>query len=143
MINFYNEISRASICDELHNIEELQCLLPTFSLLYGQPNKCYYVNSAGALTFFLQQEGVAQGCTLGPLFSAIALHGLLQPLNTALRARAHQRKASKTLGDDGFGSHGAASAYLDDQAAALCYADLPFTLQYICREAVLRGCSRP
>jgi hypothetical protein len=75
MANMFNCVSRKALRDTLQEVNaQFQVLVPFFDLLYAQPNKCYFRDDTGKLGYFTQQEGVAQGCPLGPVGACMVLH---------------------------------------------------------------------
>ena len=126
--NMFNSVSRVAIRDVLQTYPDLQPILPFFDLLYGQPTKCYYYDSNGNTSFFVQQEGVAQGCPLGPIFAALCLFKLLNTLLSDLKARAQARLQGNSPGDDDSGSIPITASYIDDTFAFLSPLDLPYFL---------------
>ena len=115
--NMFNSCSRAAVRDLLATHQAFRPLLPFFDFLYGTPNRCYYFDHQGNVDFFTQEEGFAQGCPLGPIFSALCFYLLLQPLQAELQSRAATRQTAEDPGDDGFGSEPSTASYLDDTVA--------------------------
>ena len=126
--NMFNSCSRASVRDLLADHPAFQPLLPFFDFLYGGPNKCYFFDNQGNVDHFVQEEGFAQGCPLGPIFSALCFYILLKPLQKELKQRANARKQAGTRDDDGHGSRGATTSYLDDTGCWLAHQDTDFFL---------------
>ena len=125
--NMFNEVSRAAVRDFLFDSPEFSCLLPFYDLCYGDPNRCYYFSSTGSLDFFLQQEGHAQGCPMGPTMSVFCLCLLLSKLSALLQDKASARAHQGHLGDDGLGTLALFLEYIDDTTVSLAPADVvPF-----------------
>ena len=130
LLNMFNQVSRQAIRDHLHNHPIFRSLLPLFDLFYGQANLCFYRDAHGNLKHFTQEEGVAQGCPLGPFLAALCLSILLTDLAPHLHHRALTRKEQGALGDDGRGTHSALASYLDDTSGVVSPLDIPFILNF-------------
>lgn len=125
--NMFNCVSRQAIRDTLLDHTPFNPLVPFVDLLYSQPNTCYYRDSEGNLGHFLQQEGVAQGCPLGPVLASLVLHMGKQDLAPFLNSLSADRLAQGNQGDDAQGSQVHTSSYIDDTHTFLDPTDvIPF-----------------
>ena len=131
IINMFNSISRKAARDELIKYPELHCLIPFVDLLYDQPNICYFWDAHGNLDSFLQAEGVAQGCPLGPVLAALVASILLRQLQPTLNQQVTARLQAGDQGDDGQGTVPHTSQYIDDTSLVMAPTDIiPFLAKF-------------
>ena len=76
-IGAFDHVRRAAFFSKLHECEELQCLLPLVSALYGSDSRFLWENDAGEKHWIPQGEGGEQGCPLMPALFALAQHDAL------------------------------------------------------------------
>ena len=117
--NMFNEISRVKAREELEI--HFPHLLYLFDRLYPlSGNLNYYLKPDGTWGSFLQKEGFAQGCPLGPFLSALVLLRLLTDLQAELDARASDlHNKSFTV------------AYIDDSTSPSRLPDIAFIFRYL------------
>ena len=125
----FNATSRAKCRSLLQANPITNSLVPLFDLLHGQPVHQWYDNKSRHPQKFDQQEGFPQGCPLSPLLACIVLGDLATRLNTELAARAQQRLASGTPGDDNRGSKAHTTSIMDDKSVCLSHTDLPWFIR--------------
>jgi len=122
--NMFNEISREEAMNIINT--HFPHLADVTSLLLNEPTVCYYLNPDGKWKYFLQEEGLPQGCPFSPVFAALVLHTIIEKLDKKLRHRAQTRKLKKILLDDKEGGITNLLAYVDDLNAVVPHEDCLF-----------------
>ena len=137
--NMFNEISRQKAM-EIINIH-FPHLSNYTNLLLQDPTHCWYLLPNGGWQFFEQEEGLPQGCPFSPVFAALVLHTIIQPIDKMLRKRAATRLKNKITGDDNKGGITNLLAYVDDLNCVIPHEDVYFfcnTFQKLATQIGLR-----
>ena len=134
LIRDYAEPTLQNIIDDIYKIMKAIEIIDNFfphlsqyaNLLLQDPTKCWYLLPNGGWQFFTQEEGLPQGCPFSPVFAALVLHTIIQPIDKLLRKRAKTRLKNKILGDDNKGGITNLLAYVDDLNCVIPHEDALF-----------------
>ena len=138
LTNMFNNVSREELFDIINtNFPEL---IPIATLIYDSPSTVHYKYNTSTWNNISMTEGVNQGCPLSSTFAALVMNRVLQPLDTILRQRAHDRLTNGDKGDDGFGGITHLFAWVDDISATVPLVDIPTFLSTLDELGKQRGC---
>lgn len=138
LTNMFNNVSREELFDIIHT--DFPELAPITTLIYDSPSTVHYKYNSTSWNNISMEEGVNQGCPLSSTFAALVMNRVLQPLNTILRQRAHDRYTNGDIGDDGFGGITHLFAWVDDISATVPLDDITPFLSHLQELGKTRGC---